>query len=186
MSSTSQQIIEVTQRWVEQLVVQYNLCPFAKRELVKNRVRFVVSPAASESQLLEDLIQELKLLSADNAVETTLLIHPYVLGDFMQYNDFLELADDLLVDLELEGVYQVASFHPNYQFGGTLPADAENYTNRSPYPMLHLLREDSLTQAIDNYPDVDLIPERNIECMNRLGAEKLRKLLESIQIESRQ
>lgn len=171
------QIIDSTRNWVEQVVVGFNLCPFAKRELVKDRVRFVVSKASNEADLLDELAHELALLNSDESIETTLLIHPQVLQDFFQYNDFLEVADELLVDMDLEGVYQVASFHPDYQFGGTEPGDAENYTNRSPYPMLHLLRENSLTLAIDNYPDVDLIPERNIQCMNEQGADKLRAIL---------
>lgn len=171
------EIIEATRRWVEQVVVGFNLCPFAKRELVKDRVRFVASKATDEAVLLDELAHELALLNVDESVETTLLIHPCVLQNFYQYNDFLEAADELLVDMNLEGVYQVASFHPDYQFGGTEPEDAENYTNRSPYPMLHLLREDSLSVAIDNYPEVDLIPERNIECMNEQGIEKMRGLL---------
>lgn len=176
---TDSEIIEATRRWVEQVVVAFNLCPFAKRELVKERVRFVVSKAVDEAALLDELAHELALLNVDDSIETTLLIHPQLLQDFYQYNDFLEAADELLVDMDLEGVYQVASFHPDYQFGGTEPGDAENYTNRSPYPMLHLLREDSLSKAIDNYPEVDLIPERNIECMNEQGVDRLRALLEA-------
>lgn len=175
--ATDLEIIEATRRWVEQVVVAFNLCPFAKRELVKDRVRFVVSKAQDEATLLDELAHELALLNVDEAVETTLLIHPQVLQDFYHYNDFLEAADELLVDMDLEGVYQVASFHPDYQFGGTEPDDVENYTNRSPYPMLHLLREDSLSEAIDNYPEVDLIPERNIDCMNEQGLEKMQTLL---------
>lgn len=175
--ATDLEIIDATRRWVEQVVVAFNLCPFAKRELVKDRVRFVVSKARDEATLLDELAHELALLNVDEAVETTLLIHPQVLQDFYHYNDFLEAADELLVDMNLEGVYQVASFHPDYQFGGTEPDDVENYTNRSPYPMLHLLREDSLSEAIDNYPEVDLIPERNIDCMNEQGFEKMQTLL---------
>lgn len=175
--ATDLEIIDATRRWVEQVVVTFNLCPFAKRELVKDRVRFVVSKAKDEATLLDELAHELALLNVDEAVETTLLIHPQVLHDFYHYNDFLEAADELLVDMNLEGVYQVASFHPDYQFGGTEPDDVENYTNRSPYPMLHLLREDSLSEAIDNYPEVDLIPERNIDCMNEQGLEKMQTLL---------
>lgn len=177
VDKTDLEIIEATRRWVEQVVVAFNLCPFAKRELVKDRVRFVVSKAKDEATLLDELAHELALLNVDEAVETTLLIHPQVLQDFYHYNDFLEVADGLLVDMNLEGVYQVASFHPDYQFGGTEPDDVENYTNRSPYPMLHLLREDSLSEAIDNYPEVDLIPERNIDCMNEQGLEQMQLLL---------
>ncbi|MCE2746101.1 MAG: DUF1415 domain-containing protein [Burkholderiales bacterium] len=170
-------VIEATRRWVEQVVVGFNLCPFAKRELVKERVRFVVSKATDEAALLDELAHELTLLNVEESVETTLLIHPQVLQSFYQYNDFLEAADELLVNMNLEGIYQVASFHPDYQFGGTELDDVENYTNRSPYPMLHLLREDSLSIAIDNYPEVDLIPERNIERMNEQGLEKMRAIL---------
>lgn len=174
-----EEIILAVRKWVEKLVVGMNLCPFAKRELVKDRVRFVNTAATTENQLLLALQAELELLNADPAVETTLLIHPQVLQDFYDFNDFLGLADSLLVDMGLEGVYQIASFHPNYQFGGTRPGDAENYTNRSPYPVLHLLREDSLERVIADYPNVDDIPERNIELMNNLGSDKLQTMLKS-------
>lgn len=172
-----EKIIQPVRCWVETLVVGLNLCPFAKRELVKNRVRFAVSEAVTEAQLLGDLQAELELLNRDDGVETTLLIHPRVLQDFYDYNQFLNDADDLLVQLELDGVYQIASFHPDYQFGGTGPEDVENYTNRSPYPILHLIREESLERAIASYPDVERIPEHNIELLQSLGREKLQALL---------
>lgn len=174
-----EEIIHAVRQWVETFVVGMNLCPFAKRELVKNRVRFVTTAATTAEQLLQVLQTELELLNADPSVETTLLIHPAVLQDFYDFNDFLGFADSLLVDMELEGIYQVASFHPDYQFGGTRPSDAENYTNRAPYPVLHLLREESLERVIADYPDVDDIPERNIELMNSLGQDKLQALLKS-------
>lgn len=170
-------IIAAVRHWVESMVVGMNLCPFAKRELVKNRVRFVATNATTEEELLMALQDELERLNANPSIETTLLIHAHVLQDFYDYNDFLDLADRLLVQMELEGQYQIASFHPDYQFGGTEPDDAENYTNRSPYPVLHLLREDSLERAIADYPNVDDIPERNIALMNKLGVEKLKDLL---------
>jgi len=154
-----------------------NLCPFAKRELVNNRIRFAITEAATEEQLLTALRTELELLENDAAVETTLLIHANVLQDFSDYNQFLDAADALLVEMQLEGVYQVASFHPDYQFDGTDPADAENYTNRSPYPLLHVLREQSLERAIADYPDVSKIPTQNIALLNSLGGERLRELL---------
>lgn len=172
-----EEIIQAVRQWVETFVVGMNLCPFAKRELVKKRVRFVTTAATTAEQLLQVLQTELELLNADPSVETTLLIHPAVLQDFYDFNDFLDCADSLLVDMELEGIYQVASFHPDYQFGGTRPGDAENYTNRAPYPVLHLLREESLERVIADYPDVDDIPERNIALMNRLGQDKLEALL---------
>ena len=174
-----EEIIQSVRQWVETFVVGMNLCPFAKRELVKNRVRFVTTAATTAEQLLQVLQTELELLNADPSVETTLLIHPAVLQDFYDFNDFLGCADSLLVDMELEGIYQVASFHPDYQFGGTRSGDAENYTNRAPYPVLHLLREESLERVIADYPDVDDIPERNIELMNSLGQDKLQALLKS-------
>ena len=172
-----EEIIQAVRQWVETFVVGMNLCPFAKRELVKKRVRFVTTAATTAEQLLQVLQTELELLNADPSVETTLLIHPAVLQDFYDFNDFLDCADSLLVDMELEGIYQLASFHPDYQFGGTQPGDAENYTNRAPYPVLHLLREESLERVIADYPDVDDIPERNIALMNRLGQDKLEALL---------
>lgn len=170
-------IIAAVRHWVETVVVGMNLCPFAKRELVKERVRFVTTDASNEEELLMALQAELVLMNTDSAIETTLLIHANVLQDFYDFNDFLDLADGLLVKMELEGIYQIASFHPDYQFGGTAPGDAENYTNRSPYPVLHLLREESLERAIADYPDVDDIPARNIALMNELGKDKLKALL---------
>ncbi|OAN92409.1 hypothetical protein A8B84_17745 [Marinobacter sp. EhC06] len=171
------EIIASTRKWVEDVVVGYNLCPFAKRELVRNRVRFVVSEAKTEDELLQALHSELQRLEDEPEIETTLLIHPGVLQAFGPYNEFLDAADGLLAYLDMEGVFQIASFHPDYQFEGTAPDAAENYTNRSPFPMLHLLREASLEAAIDSYPDVDGIPERNIGLMEELGAEKMRKIL---------
>ena len=172
-------VLGVVQRWVNSVVVDMNLCPFAKRELVKDRVRFVVTEAINEEHLLLALQGELDHLDREPSVETTLLIHPKVLQDFFDYNQFLSRADELLVQMGLEGVYQVASFHPDYQFEGAGPDDAESYTNRSPYPMLHLIREASLERVIADYPDVELIPGRNIELMNNLGQEKLQVLLQA-------
>ena len=174
-----EQVIRAVQQWVETLVVGMNLCPFAKRELVKNRVRFAPTVATTEEQLLIALQAELELLNTDPSVETTLLVHSAVLQDFDDYNLFLNYADRLLVEMGLEGIYQVASFHPNYQFDGTEPDDAENYTNRSPYPKLHLIREASLERAIEEYPDVDQIPVRNMARMNDMGQLKLQALLKS-------
>ncbi|QLE79351.1 DUF1415 domain-containing protein [Francisella sp. Scap27] len=174
----NQNIIIPTKNWVEKIVVGMNLCPFAKREVVKDRVRYTVSEVTAQDQLLMDLKAELELLYNNINIETTLLIHPNILHDFYNYNDFLELADNLLIDMELDGVFQIASFHPNYQFADTEFDDAENYTNRSPYQMLHLIREASLEKAVTNYPDPDNIPERNINLMNELGTDKMKELLE--------
>ena len=163
--------------WVESVVVDLNLCPFAGRELRQERIRFVVTSSTSEAELLASLQAELEWLDTHPAIETTLLIHPQVLQDFDDYNQFLETADDLLNALGVDGMYQLASFHPHYQFAETATDDVENYTNRSPYPMLHLLREQSLERSIASYPDTDQIPLRNIALMKRLGVARLKQLL---------
>ena len=169
-------VISTVRDWLESVVIELNLCPFAKRELSNDRVRFAETEATNEVQLLQALETELERLCASDSIETTLLIHPNVLADFEDYNQFLGLADGLLVQMELDGVFQIASFHPHYQFADTQPDDAENYTNRSPFPLLHILREESLSRAIEHTPDVDQIPLRNIEKMNELGAKKLKLL----------
>lgn len=172
-------IIKSVQTWVDSLVVGLNLCPFAKRELLASRVRFSVTEAATEEQLLTELQVELELLNSDESIETTLLIHPDVLQDFYDYNQFLNYVDGLLAEMAFEGIYQIASFHPGYQFGGTEPDDVENYTNRSPYPLLHLIREASLEQAIAHHNDSGGIPERNIALMKSLGRDKMELLLQA-------
>jgi hypothetical protein len=177
MNLEDDRIAAASRRWVESVVIDLNLCPFAKRELVKNRVRFSVSGATTEEQLLTALEVELELIASNPLIETTLLIHPAVLQTFADYNQFLGVADSLLLQMKLEGIFQIASFHPDYQFDGTDPDDAENYTNRSPYPMLHLLREESLERAIVDFPDTGNISLGNIELMNSLGGDKLRALL---------
>ena len=173
------EVIGSVQRWVETFVVDMNLCPFAERELIKNRVRFALTAAKTEGELLIALQAELGLLDSDTSIETTLLIHAKVLHDFYNYNQFLNYADKLLQKMGLEGVYQIASFHPDYQFVGTAADDAENYTNRSPYPMLHIIREDSLERAIADSPDLDQVPARNIELMKQLGKDRLQALLQA-------
>ena len=176
------QILGTVRRWVEQVVIGLDLCPFAQRELLAERVRFVVSEATSERDLLLHAHDELALLEDREDIGTTLLIHPLVLTDFMAYNQFLDAIDALLVDLDLEGVYQVASFHPGYQFAGTKPDDPENYTNRSPWPILHILREDSLEAAIEHFPDVAGIPDRNVARMDALGTAAIERLMQAVRI----
>jgi uncharacterized protein len=162
--------------WLETIVVGLNLCPFAKRELVKDRIRFFVSAATNEEMLLSDLEAELERLDRDTSIETTLIIHPQVLADFFEYQQFLIWADQVLKRMGLRGVFQIASFHPDYQFLNSVEHAPGNYTNRSPYPMLHLLREDSLANAIANFPDTDKIPERNIARLESLEPEELHAL----------
>ena len=173
-------IEEATRQWLEEVVIGLNLCPFARKELVSNRIRFAMSAADSEEALLLDLQTELQFLHKHPATETTLLIHSGVMTDFDDYNDFLAAVDGLLELLDLEGIYQIASFHPDYRFAGTGPDDAENYTNRSPFPMLHLLRESSVARAVDSHPDPGAIPERNIGLMKQLGAEGMHQRLSRV------
>lgn len=166
-------IIAATRTWLEKAVIGLNLCPFAKPAYAAGRIRYVVSSATSEQSLLVDLERELETLAEANPerMETTLLIHPYVLGDFYDFNDFLQIAETAITALELEGIIQVASFHPRYQFADTEPGDIGNFTNRSPYPVLHLLREDSIERAVQSHPDTDAIYQRNIATLRKLGPE---------------
>ena len=163
--------IGATRRWVERAVIGLNLCPFAKAVYVKQQVRFVLSDASTPEALLEELAEELVLLrdTDPDQVDTTLIVHPDVLTDFLDYNDFLDNADAAVEALDLQGVIQVASFHPDYQFAGTMPDDISNYTNRSPYPTLHLLREASIDRAVEAFPDADVIVERNVKTLDVLG-----------------
>ncbi|SBV37938.1 conserved hypothetical protein [uncultured Stenotrophomonas sp.] len=168
-----------TRRWLEKAVIGLNLCPFAKAVYVKQQVRFVLSDATTPEALLEELAEELVLLRDTPAeqIDTTLIVHPQVLGDFLDYNDFLDNADAAVEALDLQGILQVASFHPRYQFAGTAPSDVGNYTNRAPYPTLHLLREDSVERAVAAFPDPDVIVERNIATLDELGVEGWNTLL---------
>jgi hypothetical protein len=175
--ATDAQIVEAVRHWLSRAVIGLNLCPFAKSVYVKDQVRYVVSPAMGAEDLLEELEGELRgLADADPAqTDTTLLIVPHALADFLTYNDFLYFAERLLRSLRLAGTLQIASFHPDYQFEGTEPDDIENYTNRAPYPILHLLREDSIARAAEAFPDAADIYERNQATMRRLGVDGYRQ-----------
>lgn len=168
-----QQAIDDTRAWVERAVIGLNLCPFAKSVQVKGQVHYAVSQARTATVLLEDLIFELNQLVAADSIDrdTSLLIATGCLDDFLDFNDFLAQADRALVDLDLDGVIQIASLHPEYQFAGTRSDDITNYTNRSPYPTLHLLREDSVDRAVAAFPEADSIFERNMATLERLGPE---------------
>jgi uncharacterized protein len=170
-------VIAETRDWIEKAVIGLNLCPFAKTVYVNDRIRYCVSEAQSNDALLADLSLELQALQAADpqTCETALLIHPRVLADFLDYNDFLDAADATVEMLGLTGELQIASFHPCYQFAGSGPDAIENYTNRSPYPMLHLLRESSVKRATAT-PDVAAIPAKNMETLRRLGLEGWRRL----------
>lgn len=177
------EVVRQTQAWVEQLVIAKNLCPFAKLPYEQGRVRFIVSEATRPEQLLGDLLCELRYLDTLSVkqLETTLLIHPLILQAFHDYHDFLALAEHLLKREGFKGIIQIASFHPEYCFAGVDPLDPSHYTNRSPFPMLHLIREESLAKALQHYPDPDAIPVRNIELMQQLGVNALQSLLHRIQ-----
>jgi hypothetical protein len=164
-------IVAATRHWLEVAVIGLNLCPFAKAVHVKQQIRYAVTQASSESELLAVLRDELSLLAkADaNNIDTTLLIHPQALTDFIDYTAFLRQANRLLRSQGHEGTLQIASFHPAYEFSGSAPDDIENCSNRSPYPMLHLLREDSIERAVAAFADAGEIYERNIETLRRLG-----------------
>jgi len=164
-------VLAETRAWVTRAVIGLNLCPFAKAAQVKEQIRYVVSPATNEEALLAVLCDEAQrlVLTPPDEVETTLLVHPQVLADFEAFNDFLDLADAALVDMGLDGVLQIASFHPQFQFAGTDADDIANATNRSPWPTLHLLREDSITRAVESFPEPERIYEANIRTLETLG-----------------
>jgi hypothetical protein len=175
---TEKQIIALTSAWVEHVVIGLNLCPFAKPVHTKGQIHYSVSHARDENSLAADLRLSMQNLIATtpDKIDTYLLIHPWVLTDFIDYNNFLDIADEILDELDLIGVLQIASFHPNYQFAGTTADDVTNCTNRSPFPVLHLLREESLDKATTALPDPDVIVNRNLETMTSLGHEGWNKL----------
>jgi hypothetical protein len=166
-------VIAAMREWIEKAVIGLNLCPFAKAVYVKNQVRYVVSSARHLDGFLEDLDRELDFLAAadPDAIDTTLLIHPTLLPDFLDFNDFMQLADAAIEEHGLDGVIQIASFHPRFQFEGTGPDDLGNFTNRAPFPTLHLLREASIERAVAAFPEAETIYQRNIETLQQLGFE---------------
>ena len=170
---TDDQIIALTRSWVELVVIGLNLCPFAKPVHVKNQINYSLSHARDEDELTNDLRHSLEILltTSPDMMDTSLLIHPWVLSDFIDYNNFLDIADAILDELDLTGIVQIASFHPDYQFAGTHSDDVTNCTNRSPFPMLHLLREESMDKATAALPDASVIVDRNLETMTSLGYE---------------
>jgi hypothetical protein len=173
-------IAEQTLNWVRSFIIQYNLCPFAKGAVNKNGLRITVSDNKKQALALEDLMTEIHLLDETPAIETTLLVFAEGFKDFFAYLDLVDLAEELINQLEYEGIYQLATFHPDYYFADSDPDDVTNYTNRSPYPMLHILREDSLEKAIAAYGDTSTIPEKNSATMRDLGLAQIKKILGGI------
>ncbi len=170
-------IIQQTQCWLDKVVIGHNICPFAKKERDADRIRFVVESCGQFATALENLICECEYLEQNSDTETTLFILEHITENFNDYLDFLDIANQLLIDQGYEGVFQLASFHPDYCFADTDPDDPANYTNRSPWPMLHIIREASLEQVLQNYPNPEDIPQRNIEHCHRLGLEVMQKML---------
>jgi hypothetical protein len=179
IGESAEHVIAETRGWVEKAVIGLRLCPFAATPYLRGQVRYRVSEQTTAAGLAEDLTEELTYLAAaDPAVcETSLLVHPYVLNDFLDYNQFLDQADATVASLGLTGELQIASFHPAYQFAGSAPDDIENYSNRSPYPMLHLLREASVLRATETFPEVHEIGNRNMATLRELGDAGWRELL---------
>ena len=172
-SDVERVVIEDTQLWLNKAVIGLNLCPFAKAVVTKKKVRYVVCMDSEPEQVLKMLQEEMQLLiNTDAAVlDTTLLIAPKLFPEFLDFNEFLFDCDSVLLSMELEGVLQIADFHPRYQFAGTEPDDISNFTNRAPYPTLHLLREESIDKAVEAFPDASLIYERNMQVLEDLGRE---------------
>ncbi|PJD94845.1 MAG: hypothetical protein CK426_01210 [Legionella sp.] len=170
-------IAEETLNWVRSFVIEYNLCPFAKGSVNKGSLRIHVSNHQKKALALEELMSEIHFLDENPKIETTLLVFSSGFKDFFAYLDLVDLAEELLHELEYEGIYQIASFHPEYYFADSQPDDLTNYTNRSPYPMLHLLREEQLEKAIAAYGNTDQIPEKNNHTLTALGLEAIKKII---------
>ena len=177
------QIENRVRRWLEKAVIGLNLCPFAKSVYVKGQVRIAICQAQDSHALTAQLYEELQLLASTPAqqTDTTLLVAPCMFEQFSDFNDYLDIAEAVLDELELVGEIQLASFHPFYQFANTEPDDLSNYTNRAPYPILHLLREDSLDKAAEQYPDASVIFQRNVAVVQELGVDGWRRLLQEDQ-----
>ena len=173
LAARDSQVVADTVNWLEKAVIGLNLCPFAKGVHVKGQIHYVVSHATDARALAEDLHRELEALAEISAEkrDTTLLMAPDCLEDFLDFNDFLELADAALEELDLEGILQIAPFHPGFVFAGTRDDDITNYTNRAPYPTLHLIRETSIDRAVQSFPEAEAIFEVNMATMEKLGPE---------------
>lgn len=181
MIQSEELCVKQSVQWIWQFVIKLNLCPFAKREMDKGSVRVQASQAETVERAMIDLMAEIDLLNGNSAIETTLLVFPSFLNDFFDYLDFVDLAESIMEDKGYEGIYQLATFHPNYCFADAKADDLTNYTNRSPYPMLHLLREEQIEKAITYYGDTERIPENNMALLRQLGLDELKKMASIIQ-----
>jgi len=172
-----QEVTKQTINWLERVVIGFNFCPFAKRELLRNTIHYFVSQTPEIETCLLELVIELQRLDEDENIETTLMVYPSLFADFYDYLDFVGLCQDLLIEQGYEGVYQLATFHPDYCFATAPVHDPANFTNRSPYPTIHLIREASLERAIESHPDPESIPERNINLAREQGFDAMQKIL---------
>ncbi|HSB93908.1 MAG TPA: DUF1415 domain-containing protein [Flavitalea sp.] len=175
-TSNEIEVISQTKRWLETVVIGLNFCPFAGREFTKDSIRYSVLHSSDRKQILTTLALEFQRLDDHAEIETTLIILPNQLPDFHKYLDVVDLCQELLEEEDYEGTYQIASFHPSYLFTGSIESDPSNYTNRSPYPMIHILREASISKALEFFPDAEGIPQRNIDLANKKGLEVMRLL----------
>ena len=178
MTISTANIIDQTQCWIRNVIVEFNFCPFAKRELERDSVYYKVTQDTGLTAALESLMDVCFRLDEDSEIETSLLIFSTDFSEFDYFLELIELANDLLAAQHYEGVYQIASFHPDYCFAETEQEDASNFTNRSPFPMLHLLRESSMEQALETYPDPEQIPLRNIEKSREIGNDVFEKIVQ--------
>lgn len=173
--------IEITKSWIHTFVIGLNICPFAGHPFREDLIRYRLEETDSVEKLVETLMEELDFLQKNKSeeIETSILIHPNVLSEFLDYNDFLSVAGAVLEEMNLEGEIQIASFHPDYQFAGEAKNAPSNYVTRSPFPMLHLIRESSVTKAIEMYPDIEQVPYDNIKKLNDLGLEKIKEIIQT-------
>lgn len=178
MISVENPIAVQTLAWIRSFIVEYNLCPFAKGPVKKGSLKIQVSNTRKKNQALEELMTEIHYLDRNPAIETTLLVFEHSFKDFFNYLDFVDMAEQLILEQGYEGIYQLATFHPDYYFENTEPEDVSNYSTRSPYPMVHLLREDMLEKAINAYGSTEKIPETNISTLKKLGLEKIKKIIQ--------
>jgi len=178
----NQHIENKVKRWLESVVIRYNFCPFAKKPFKQNKIRFITSKATAAEILVDDLIDELLLLSQVDIeeIETSIVIAPEIFSDFDEYNQFGAVLDQLISSLKLQGIIQIATFHPDYQFADLSPDDVRNYTNRSPYPLFHLIREDSVEKARAVYADIEDIPTKNMDKLEQMGLEKIRNEIKKL------
>lgn len=178
MTDSNELIINKTLNWVRSFIIKLSICPFAKKAVDDDSLRLAVSASSKVAEALEELMLECERLEANPQIETTLLIYPDLFKDFFDYLDFVDLAEKLMTELEYESIFQLATFHPDYCFADVDFDEVSNYTNRSPYPMLHLLREESIEKAIAYYGNTEEIPEKNIATMNKLGLEAILKIIQ--------